>query len=1089
MAKRLTYSDALRILGGGDSEALDLAEKVADGGLGLVGVPDLFGMRGALVSKGRQLLEGLGGRLRGESRLTRSEKIQAAHQILVVTSVFEAADEVFTRVGMPFGLDDLEITSDEQFALLGARLLELPGPRPSFPITHSGHRRERGTVTVEFAQGAAACVADFACGLAVAERHGITPDHLLVRKFRATMAQVVPGRLDENIRRLGAEIPEFGMWLHTSEHERTREEIGTGLSDLHEQLARISSTRPVTRRRQELTASYQAVLNRPILRSDDAPAGLVLPSLRTAYIPPRGRVTMAHETHNAASDAWWRDFPVQDDLQTIVASLITHPRATEYPTVILGHPGAGKSKFTEMLAAQLPPEDFLPIRVELRAVSPNAPLHVQIEDGLRADLHASVSWRELADDADGALPVIILDGFDELLQATGVDRSDYLERVQEFQQRQEALGQPVVVIVTSRTLVADRTRFPPLTTIIRLEAFDDTQIEQMLAVWTSANTRAFGSAKLRPLTPEAVLRYRDLAEQPLLLIMLLIYDAHGNALLDASDDLSHGELYERLLTMFARREVDKHRPHLGGRDLDRAIEDELRRLEVAAMAMFARGRQSVRAEELDEDLAVLMPEAAENPDDADLHGRIAPAHQVLGRFFFVHEARSRTTDGTSSAFEFLHATFGEYLVARMVVAALEELVEDRARVSRRRSRALHLDDGELYALASFAAYAGRDRVVTFLDELLTRRLEEEPALREEFRELLLELFQEAPFPAANRSFPGYEPLRMPVTSREARYTANLVTLLILVSEEPVPLESLYPDSDDPWRAWRRTVALWRALSATQWFGIVDFMRMRHLGYWKGERPFSALTRDHGEPVNVGECVGFELRADSPGDPSTLNPYEVEVPYSTVVSRLLRSTAMRANGTASRMALLLTPYLRYVSDDLGTWYTSGDQKSWVETHEVLRLRLEPIDQIPETLVTDRLSSYSRLIFRDEPDQVVLTVLRQAVEDLRSWPDQLSPDSRLALSRMVQKALRGMVRRQATPPAVWDSFQRLRRELLQFVGRLENEPMDGPRDTPPSRPVPIGRAAASGDDPFGYPGGLAEPFEHPGGSAGPPPDGLG
>lgn len=1070
MAKRLTYSDALKILGKNDSEVLNLAEKVADGGLGLVGVPDVFGVRGALVSKGRMVLEGLGSKLRGESRLSRSEKIQAAHQILVITSVFEAAEEAFEKVGMPFGLDDLKIASEEQYTLLREHLVELPGPRPFFPITHSGHRKERGTVTVEFMTSAAACLADFACALAVVEQHGITPEHPLMKKFRSTLIRVAPSRLDENLRQLGAEVPEFGMWLHTGEHERTRQEIGTGLADLYEQLARISSGRPVSRRRQELTASYQAVLNRPVLRSDDAPAGLALPSLRTAYIPPRGRVTMAHEARSPASDDWWQEFPVQDDLQTIVASLITHPRATEYPTVILGHPGAGKSKFTEMLAAQLPAEDFLPIRVELRAVSPNAPLHMQIEEGLRADLHTSVSWRELADDADGALPVIVLDGFDELLQATGVDRSDYLERVQEFQQRQEALGQPVVVIVTSRTLVADRTRFPLLTTVIRLEPFDDGQIEQMLQVWNRANSEAFRSRGLEPITSEAVLRYRYLAEQPLLLLMLLIYDANGNALLKASDSLSHGELYERLLTMFARREVDKHRPNLGARDLDRAIEDELRRLEVAAMAMFARGRQSVRAEELDEDLAVLMPEAAETPDHTDLHGQIAPAHQVLGRFFFVHEARSRTVDGTNSAFEFLHATFGEYLVARMVVAALEELVEDRARVSRRRSRALHLDDGELYALASFAAYAGRDKVVAFLEELLERRLAEEPGLREEFRELLLELFQEAPFPAPNRSFAEYEPMRMPVTSREARYTANLVTLLILVSEDPVQLESLFPEASDPWHAWRRTVSLWRALSATQWFGIIDFMRMRHIGYWKGERPYSALSRDHGEPVNVGECVGFELRADSPGDPATLNPYKVEVPYSTVVSRLLRSTAMRANGTASRMALLLTPYLRYVSDDLGTWYSDGNKKSWVETHEVLRLRLEPIDQLPVELLSDRMNSYSRLVFRDEPDQVVLTVLRQAVEDLRSWPAHLGANSRLALSTMIQKALRTMLRSGNTPKPIWDSFQRLRSELLPLLADDENSDtlweIHRPSATEPSLPFQSQKLS-----------------ELPGGSAGP------
>ncbi len=1000
MAKRLTYSDALKVLGKNDSDVLDLAEKVADGGLGLVGVPDVFGARGALVGMGRKALEGLGGKLRGESRLSRTEKIEAAYKVLVVTSLFEAVETSLKDVSAPFTLADLEITAEEQFAILGRELDSVEYMSPTLGVDADNQPEESAPFLF---LSLSDDVHRFLRGLAVVEQHGSTPEG---RTALNRFPELVPSRackaLDDALLRLGAEVPEFGLWMNLQEHTRTRQEIGTGLAGLHERLSSLGSGRGVTRRRKELTASYQAVLGRPVLRSDDAPAGLTLPPLRDSYIPPRGRIAcVAGSFDHPSRDDWWESQPVVDDLQPFLAALLTRSEVTSNPVVLLGHPGAGKSKFTEMLAAQLPAEDFLPIRVELRAVSPNAPLHVQIEEGLATDLHTSVSWRDLSDDADGALPVIILDGFDELLQATGVDRSDYLERVREFQEKQENMGQPVAVIVTSRTLVASRTRFPSGTTVIRLEPFDDGQIDQMLQVWNRANSGAFRSSGLSPLTSEVVLRYRDLAEQPLLLLMLLIYDSHGNALLRASDSLSHGELYERLLRMFARREVDKHRPGLGERDLERAIEDELRRLEVAAMAMFARGRQSVHAEELDQDLAVLMPEAAESPVSSDLHGRIAPAHQVLGRFFFVHEARSKTAEGSTSAFEFLHATFGEYLVARLVVATLEELVEDRARASRRRSRALHLDDGELYALASFAAYAGRDNVMAFLEEQLERRLAEAPGLREEFRELLLELFQEAPFPAPNRSFSEYEPVRLPVTSREARYTANLVSLLVLVSEEPVPLESLHPDTTDPRQAWRQTVSLWRAMPSAQWFGFLDAVRLRHLGFWEGDEPVTVLTRECREPYNLGECVGFELRSDTSGEPANINPYEVTVPHGSMSARLLRSIAMRVNGSGSRLALLLAPYLRYVSNDLGTWYEDESGNSWVEAHEVLRLRLEPIEQLDDEQLVRRLLSYDRLFGTTSLGRIELLTLRQAAEDLRSWPARL--DRRTLLEKKVVEFL--------------------------------------------------------------------------------------
>jgi hypothetical protein len=983
MAKQLTYADALRILGKNDSEVLDLAEKLADGGLGMVGVPDLFGARGALVSKGRQALEGIRGKLKGESRLSRTQKIEAAYQILVVVAYFEAVEECLTEIEAPFTLADLEMTAEERTTLLR---LPAPAAGPLQGVSLAARTIEQPLLMTRV-------LVQFLLGLATVEGHGITTrDHPLLQSLSERLPDLANKRVEELYRQLAAEVPEFGMWVHLDEHRSTRQEFATGLRDLRRHLEQVRSHRPVDDRRREITVAYRAVLRQPVLRSDDAPRGIVLPTLEDAYIPPRGRVALALPTSSPSVEEWWAERPVVDDLQRDIAAQLVHPWSTRLPMVILGHPGAGKSKFTEMLAAQLPPDDFLPIRVELRSVPPNAPVHVQIEEGLAATLHTRVSWRDLAESADGALPVIILDGFDELLQATGVDRSDYLERVQEFQQQQEALGQPVAVLVTSRTVVANRARFPDGTTVIRLEPFDDAQIEHILGVWNRANAPAFAAAGLEPLSAEALLPYRELAEQPLLLLMLLIYDAHGNALRRASETLSHGELYERLLRDFAKREVDKHRPGLGGQALHRAVEDELRRLEITAMAMFARGRQSVHADDLDRDLAVLMPEAARRPADADLHGRIAPAHQVLGRFFFVHESRAEATDGPASVFEFLHATFGEYLVARAVTSVLAELVEDRARSLRRRGGPQHLDDGELHALSSFAAFAGREKVVDFLDERIRQRLTDDPDLTEEYTALLIELFQEAPFPAPNRSYTAYEPQRLPMSAREGRYTANLTTLLVLVARKPLELGELFPQAQDHWHTWRTAVSQWRALPSSQWFGILDTLRIRHHGYWEGSEPFTTIEREDRSLVNVGECLGFELRVDVDNKPSVVNPYEITVPFPSVTSALLRSMALRANGTASRISLILLPYLRHVSLDLGTWYEDRHMgSSWVKAHEVLRLRLEPPNWKPE----ERMDAYRRLLDGDQFGPLELLVLRQAAEDLASLPSGSQPHMRLSM----------------------------------------------------------------------------------------------
>ncbi|WP_306370326.1 NACHT domain-containing NTPase [Nocardiopsis sp. CC223A] len=981
MAKQLSYADALKILGKNDSEVLDMAEKLADGGLGALGVPDLFGIRGMVVGRGRKALEGMRGKLRGESRVSRTEKILAAERILTVVSFFESVEEAWREAEMPFPFQDLEITAEEQLALGRAALDTSPAGLLSGPGPWQAEGTAPGPRRLQPARFKPLRLAflSMVTGLAVSEEHGITDTHHPRLAALNALLRTAPGlRYLENRRVLATEVPEFGLWLQEEEHSRTRNRVDTGLSRLGRLLEKIASDRPVARRCAELSTMYRSVLRQPVLPSDTAFGGLVVPSLEKAYLSPLARVSHATNVSAPAAESWWQDIPVTDRVEEFMAAHLVHPRATSLPTVLLGHPGAGKSKFTEVLAARLSPSDFLPIRVELRSVPSNAPIHAQIEEGLAQTLNIRVSWRDLADSADGTVPVIILDGFDELLQATGVDRSDYLERVHEFQLRQETLGKPVAVIVTTRTVVADRARFPIGTTMVKLEPFDDARIERLLGVWNSAGPPLGGTAS--PVLPEDVAPYRELAEQPLLLMMLLIYDAEDGALRRTGGHLTHGELYERLLTAFAEREVRKNGSALDREGFERAVERELRRLEVTALAMFARRRQHVTAEELNRDLGVLMPEGVRYTADPGLHGRIDPAHQVLGRFFFVHEARARTGDGGVSVFEFLHATFGEYLVARAVVAALDYLAEARSLARRRRGFAQGADDGELYALLSFACLPGREKITDFLTEELEKRFPPDTQARSDCARLLVDLFQEAPFPPADRSHGDYAPARLPVTVRQANYTANLIVLLTLVREEPTDLRELFPEVRNPLAEWRNAANLWRTLQSSEWFAFLHSVRVKHLNGWDGDRWNTVIVRDPGEPVNVGECVGFELYTDVDVIPDVLDPYQVTVPFASTTSRMLRSISMRVNGTNARTVLGTLPYLHRISRDLGGWFVdTGEPTAWLEMHEILRLRLEPPGLDPSA----RMAGYRRLLIRQSLGPLELLVLRQAAEDAR-WP---------------------------------------------------------------------------------------------------------
>ncbi|RNL86758.1 NACHT domain-containing protein [Halostreptopolyspora alba] len=1042
MAKKPSYADALRILGHDDSTVLDLAEKLVDGGLGAAGVPDPFGMRGEIVSKGRELLATVRERITGVSRWDRTQRIDAAERILAAVSLLEALDET--------DLADSDI-SEEAIGHFTEQILghDTDG---RVPLATSA---ERPSPVFDSKSWAHLFHSSWGLG-----------------ELGPTILDLARQRYQESYRQLAADVPEFGIWVNLTEHGRTRDELTTGLSELEELLTRLSPRHRAQQHVQQLHTLYRQQLWRPVLSSTDAPDHLTLPTLEQAYINPRARAASAGRQFRPASESWWAKATPHEDVQTLLVQCLTQIWCATQPIVILGHPGAGKSKLTEMLAARLPADDFLAVRVELRGVSADAPVHTQIEQAVSHQLHRDVAWRDLVESAPGAQPVVILDGFDELLQASGVNRSDYLEQVQRFQEDQAALGHPVAVVVTSRTVVADRIRFPLGCALIRLEPFGDDQIAHMLDIWGEANADALAARGLRPLSADTALRYRELAEQPLLLLMLLLYDADGNALEAAAGALSRSELYERMLAMFARREVVKHHPHLPQRDTDAAVERELNRLEVAAMAMFSRGRQSVTATELERDLAALLPEPeqpANRPTGTGFHGALSEAHQVLGRFFFVHESRAHLDVQDSGVYEFLHATFAEYLVARMVVAALGELADDRRHAARRRFTA-PLDDGLLYALTSFATLAGRAAVVEFTAEILHRHFDEVPNARDEYRDLLIALVHDAPYPAPARSFTGYEPWRADILTRQASYTANLVTLLVCVCEQ-LELAQLFPDQDAPWRAWRRMANQWRSLSNEAWHGLVDTVRSRHLDFWDGAGN-SHIERERGDPVNVGECVGFELSDDLTTRAAITNPYDITVPFDGPTSKLLRSTALRDNGTAARVFLLLGPYLRHVSTDLLTLYSDRDEpgSAWSELHDVLELRLTS----PAHDGTDRVRRYGRLLDSRHLGRLELLALRQAVDDLdTAAPGELvGPLGALLLT--VEEYL-GHLESVVPGPAlsrehVAPVLERLRRHLTvpEHIEFLLDEHDDAeahehtrPGDVAPRRPAP-----EAGSDRSGY-----------------------
>ena len=835
MSANLSYADAVKLLGGGDKGIVSALDKLTGGlllaatGGGASFVLSLFDVQGELARLNQELVSRLGDQVRGLGRFDRTQRLAAAHRVIVLTGFFEAV----SGAGFPLGAGELRLGKSEQVGVTtgeqvpSQRLGVLAGILNDSDIPGETMRSGSGI--------APDSLKDFytrLSGRLIVYVEGLDAWDEVSDAARESFADVlrdrVPGiavrRYEEHLRRLCGEFPEVAFWVNRLDHAATHDrlqQLRTGLEGMGEVLDRIASGGPPDDRRQALARRYHKSLGRPVVAAGDAPEGMIIPSLAAGYLSPRYRAAPATRTARLDQEHWWRELPVRGDLEAFLIGHLTSVTATEAPLIVLGQPGAGKSVLTRVIAGRLPARDYMAVRVELRDVPADTDLQSQIEYAIRDATGESLGWPGLARSAGGALPVVLLDGFDELLQATGIGQTDYLEQIVRFQEREADQGRPVAVIITSRTAVADRARLPACGAVaVRLEPFSEEQVRRWLAIWNASNAAYLATRGLQPLSADAVLRQPALASQPLLLLMLALYDADDNALQRHAAGLGEADVYERILTRFAERELRKTQPGIEAEPLRAAVEAELLRLSVAAFAMFNRGRQWVTDEELSADLTALFGAGDTRQATASFHAPATFAQLVVGRFFFIHQAQAMRDGASLTTCEFLHATFGEFLSARLVLRELGDLAAVAATRSRQAT-----DDGFLRALLSFAPLTMRGTVIEFL-AALTRQLSGHT--RGLLRGLLLAAFHDALEPRADSSYDRYRPGHVSAPARHAAYSANLLLLIALIGG-PVTGRELFPDGLFPASDWRHHAMLWRSqFTAEGWKNLAAALRLQRI---------------------------------------------------------------------------------------------------------------------------------------------------------------------------------------------------------------------------------------------------------------------
>lgn len=496
----------------------------------------------------------------------------------------------------------------------------------------------------------------------------------------------------------------------------------------------------------DLRKKYIALIQEPIIddkeiKSDTEMMSLKFPKIVDAFIPQSYRCLAYQRKDIKLEDgSVWKQIPVQHDLDKFFIRYLYSPDSIDYPLVILGQPGSGKSLLTKVLSAQLMSKSYTVIRIPLREVNAEDGIDVLVEDQIKKVTNRSLStqgYGGFATQFKEKPLIIILDGYDELLQAKGDVFSGYLEKVRRFQQDQKEMERSVRIIITSRITLIDKARIPLNSTILRLLEFDSNQRQKWIDIWNSINADYFASERINPFSLPLKEKGKknsiiELAEQPLLLLMLALYDSEANELAKTSN-IKRTELYDNLLRRFVRRE---RRRYVAGfedktpEEQEVIIDKEMNRLGVVAIGMYNRQEVVIRSRQLEEDLDTFK---ARREDGSPKAHTLKESESVLGGFFFIHESTAQDVDAHSdkseSAYEFLHNTFGEFLAAdfilRNTINEVKDILVDRkfksSGLENKLSNPDSLNSGWFYCLMFVPLYS-RPVVIEMLREHIVKAL-------------------------------------------------------------------------------------------------------------------------------------------------------------------------------------------------------------------------------------------------------------------------------------------------------------------------------------------------------------------------------
>lgn len=398
---------------------------------------------------------------------------------------------------------------------------------------------------------------------------------------------------------------------------------------------------------------------------------------------------------------------------------------------ISGGPGSGKSSFAKMYAAHVADQGRLKVLfVPLHLIDPTRDFTDEIGRFVREE--QILKHNPLHPDTRDANLLIVLDGLDELSsqgRAAAATARDFIRAVQQTVDRRNAqelqlrvlfCGREVVMqesesefrrprqVLTVLPYFSDRPKHRGAASRHEQDEYRDPEklLEQDLRQAWWKNYGSLTGHKYKGLPKE--LDRDDLLEitaQPLLNYLLALSFCRGK--LDFSAGVNLNQIYHDLVEAVYERGYEKGRRHASVRDIK--PEDFFLVLEEIGLAAWHGDGRTTTVAEIEKHC---RDGGLGNQLDAFQDGAKQGVTRLLAAFFFRQHGERPKGDPT---FVFTHKSFGEYLAARRLVHAMQDIVEER---ERRETSSRGKGWSETDALQHWAEWCGPTALSPYIHKFL-----------------------------------------------------------------------------------------------------------------------------------------------------------------------------------------------------------------------------------------------------------------------------------------------------------------------------------------------------------------------------------